>query len=197
MTTHATARSTGPTDLAALAVKPTLHGPTIRLVPLAERHTDPMWQSCADETTNRLTGTRATFTREQIHQWCTTRAEQPDRLDLAIEDPATGRFLGETALNDVDPDNSSAGYRIALTPGNTDRGIGTETTLLILRHAFETIRLNRVHLAVFEYNERAAHTYRKCGFTLEGRARQAHHWDDRYWDVLTMAALRDEWLATH
>ncbi|MFB7124838.1 GNAT family N-acetyltransferase [Kitasatospora sp. NPDC056273] len=188
---------TAPTDLAALAMKPTLHGPTIRLVPLDERHTDPMWELCADETTRRLTGTRTAFTRDRIHQWCTTRAQQPDRLDLAVEDPATGRFLGEAALNDVDPDNSSAGYRIALTPDHTGRGIGTETTLLVLRHAFETIRLHRVHLEVFEYNERAAHSYRKSGFTLEGRSRQAHHWDDRYWDVLQMAALRDEWLATH
>ncbi|MGW7443876.1 GNAT family N-acetyltransferase [Kitasatospora sp. NPDC054795] len=192
-----TADTTNLTDLAALAVKPTLHGPTIRLVPLDERHTDPMWELCTDKTTNRLTGTRTAFTRDRIHQWCATRPDQPDRLDLAVEDPTTGRFLGETALTDVDPDNSSAGFRIALTPDSTGRGIGTESTLLVLRHAFETIRLNRVHLEVFEYNERAAHAYRKSGFTLEGRSRQAHHWDNRYWDILQMAALRDEWLAIH
>lgn len=192
-----TADAADPADLAALAVKPTLHGPTVRLVPLDGRHTDPMWELCTDEATNRLTGTRTAFTRDQIHRWCTTRAEQPDRLDLAVEDPATGRFLGETALTDVDPDNSSAGFRIALTPDSTGRGIGTETTLLVLRHAFETLRLHRVHLEVFEYNERAAHSYRKSGFALEGRSRQAHQWDGRYWDVLQMAALRDEWLATH
>ncbi|MFE5582932.1 GNAT family N-acetyltransferase [Kitasatospora sp. NPDC056531] len=186
-----------PADLSALAVKPTLHGPTIRLVPLDARHTEPMWRLCTDRETNRLTGTRAVFTRDQIENWCTTRPDQPDRLDLAVEDPATGRFLGETALNDVDSDNSSAGFRIALTPDSTSHGIGTEATLLVLRHAFETVRLHRVHLDVYEYNERAAHAYRKAGSTLEGRARRAHRWDDRYWDVLSMAALRDDWLAAH
>ncbi|KJS61776.1 GNAT family N-acetyltransferase [Streptomyces rubellomurinus] len=184
-------------DLAALAVKPVLHGPTVRLVPLDARHTEPMYRLCTDQETNRLTGTRTAFTREQIQQWCATRPEQPDRLDLAVEDPATGRFLGEVALNDLDPDNSAADYRIALTPDSTGRGIGTEATLLVLRHAFETIRLHRVQLEVHEYNERAARAYRKAGFTLEGRARQAHHWDGRYWDVLHMAALREEWLRAH
>ncbi|MFJ9694199.1 GNAT family N-acetyltransferase [Kitasatospora sp. NPDC101183] len=185
------------TDLAALAVKPTLHGPTVRLVPLAARHTDPMWDLCADGTTNRLTGTRTAFTRDRIERWCTTRADQPDRLDLAVEDPATGRFLGETALNDLDPDNSSASFRIALTPDSTGRGLGTETAHLVLRHAFETIRLHRVHLEVYEYNERAVRAYEKAGFHHEGRARESHHWDGRYWDTLHMAALREEWLATH
>lgn len=185
------------TDLSALAVKPTLHGPTIRLVPLDARHTDPMWALCADQETNRLTGTRTAFTRDRIAQWCATRADQPDRLDLAVEDPTTGRFLGDTALTDIDPDNNSAAYRIALTPDSVGRGIGTETTVLVLRHAFATVGLHRVRLEVFEYNERAARAYTKAGFTLEGRARQAHHWDDRYWDVLHMAALRDDWLSTH
>ncbi|MFD9685302.1 GNAT family N-acetyltransferase [Kitasatospora sp. NPDC059146] len=185
------------TDLSALAVKPTLHGPTIRLVPLAARHTDPLWAHCTDQETNRLTGTRTAFTRDQIAQWCATRADHPDRLDLAVEDPTTGRFLGDTALTNVDPDNNSADYRIALTPDSVGRGIGTETTVLVLRHAFATVGLHRVHLDVFEYNERAARAYTKAGFVLEGRARQAHHWDDRYWDVLHMAALRDDWLSTH
>ncbi|MFF2141307.1 GNAT family N-acetyltransferase [Kitasatospora sp. NPDC058190] len=149
-----------PADLSALAVKPTLHGPTIRLVPLDARHTEPMWKLCTDRETNRLTGTRAVFTRDRIEDWCTTRPDQPDRLDLAFEDPATGR------------------------------GIGTETTLLVLRHAFETVRLHRVHLDVYEYNERAVHAYRKAGFTLAGRARQAHHWDDRYWVSSQCTGLR-------
>ncbi|MER7753034.1 GNAT family protein [Kitasatospora sp. NPDC097643] len=191
MTTHT------PVDLAALADKPTLHGPTVRLVPMEARHTDPMWELCHDEETNRLTGTRTAFTRDQIQRWCTTRPDQTDRLDLVIEDPATGRFLGETALTDVDPDNASASYRIALTPDSTGRGLGTETTVLVLRHAFETIRLHRVHLEVFDHNERAAHAYRKAGFTIEGRARQAHQWNGRYHDVLHMAALREEWLRAH
>ncbi|MFJ9844934.1 GNAT family N-acetyltransferase [Kitasatospora sp. NPDC101155] len=82
-------------------------------------------------------------------------------------------------------------------PDSTGRGIGIETTLLVLRHAFETVRLHRVHLDVYEYNERAVHAYRKAGFTLEGRARRAHHWDDRYWDALHTAALRDDRLAAH
>ncbi|MFF2953546.1 GNAT family N-acetyltransferase [Kitasatospora sp. NPDC057965] len=184
-------------DPGALAHKPTLPGATVTLVPLSARHTDPMWRFTSDEETNRLTGTRRAFTHDEIRDWCTTRPDRPDRLDLAVEDRATGRFLGELALNDLDPDSASAGYRIALTPDSTGRGAGTEATLLLLRHAFATVRLHRVHLEVFAYNPRAARAYEKAGFQHEGRARQAHHWAGEYHDVLRMAALRPEWLAAH
>ncbi|MFF8773433.1 GNAT family N-acetyltransferase [Kitasatospora sp. NPDC015120] len=184
-------------DPGALARKPTLPGATVTLVPLAARHTDAMWRFTDDEETNRLTGTRRAFTHDEIRHWCTTRPDQRDRLDLAVEDRATGRFLGELALNDVDADNASAHYRIALTPDSTGRGIGTEATVLLLRHAFGTVRLHRVELEVYAYNPRATRVYEKAGFRHEGRARQAHHWAGEYHDVLRMAALRPEWLAAH
>ncbi|WP_395296015.1 GNAT family N-acetyltransferase [Kitasatospora hibisci] len=180
---------------AALVEKPTLHSPLVTLVPLSARHSESVWEAVLDEETNRLTGNRRAFTRDEIQDWCTTRPDQPDRLDLAIEDPATGRFLGELALNGLDRDNASASFRIALTPESTGRGIGTAATRLLLRHAFEEVRLHRVSLEVYDYNPRAARAYEKAGFTLEGRARQAHRWDGRFHDVLHMAALRDEWLA--
>ncbi|MGW4893408.1 GNAT family N-acetyltransferase [Kitasatospora sp. NPDC004240] len=180
-------------DEAALARKPTLIGPTVRLVPLEARHADAMWRTLGDPGTNRLTGTRRDFTRDEIRDWCASRPEQPDRLDLAVEDPATGRFLGEAVLNELDRDNGCAEFRIALGPDSTGRGIGTEATRLLLRYAFEEVRLHRVSLEVYSYNPRAARAYEKAGFVHEGRARQAHLWDGERYDVLHMAALRDEW----
>ncbi|MFG2823449.1 GNAT family N-acetyltransferase [Kitasatospora sp. NPDC048365] len=180
---------------AALSVKPTLTGERVRLVPLALRHAEDFWRSVQDPELRRLTGTVREFTLADTEQWCADRADQPDRLDLAIEDPHTGEFLGELALNELDPDNHSASFRIALAPGRPGRGLGPEATRLLLRHVFEEIRLNRVHLEVFEYNPRAVRSYEKAGFVHEGRSRQALKWDGQYHDVLHMAVLREEWLA--
>jgi RimJ/RimL family protein N-acetyltransferase len=75
------------------------------------------------------------------------------------------------------------------------QGYGSDAMRLILRYAFAELNLRRVSLTVFEYNERAVHTYRKLGFVEEGRHRQYLHRFGRRWDMLVMGMLREEWRA--
>ena len=73
------------------------------------------------------------------------------------------------------------------------KGYGSDAMRLILRYAFDELNLHRVTLTVFEYNERAIHTYRKLGFQEEGRQRQRLRRDGRLWDMLVMGLLKEEW----
>ncbi|BFV59094.1 GNAT family protein [Kitasatospora sp. CMC57] len=179
---------------AALLPKPTLTGHRLRLVPLSPRHAEDSWHATQDPEDRRLTGTRREFTLAEIDHRCATRADQPDRLDLAVEG-LDGRYLGDLALMDLDRDNRSAALLIALLPTATGRGLGTEAVRLLLDHAFTAIGLHRVHLEVFDFNLRAQRVYQKAGFSLEGRLRQSHHWDGKWHDTLLMAALATEWRA--
>jgi RimJ/RimL family protein N-acetyltransferase len=52
-----------------------------------------------------------------------------------------------------------------------------------------------VALAVFEYNERALRAYRKVGFCVEGRSREAIWRGGRFWDEIMMSILEDDWRA--
>ncbi len=63
----------------------------------------------------------------------------------------------------------------------------------MLDHAFSTLGLHRVGLAVFEFNERAIRSYLKVGFVVEGRSRDAIWRDGRHWDELQMSILEEEW----
>jgi RimJ/RimL family protein N-acetyltransferase len=61
-----------------------------------------------------------------------------------------------------------------ITIGERDvwgQGYGTEATGLMLDHAFGTLRLHRIALSVFAFNERAIRSYRRVGFLVEGRSR--------------------------
>ena len=60
-------------------------------------------------------------------------------------------------------------------------------------HAFEPLGLHRVALSVFAFNERAIRAYRRVGFVIEGRAREAIWRDGRWWDELHMSVLEPEW----
>lgn len=177
-------------NMEAVASKPTLVGERLRLVPLAPQHAEALYVSTLDEESRRLTGTHKHFTPDEIERWCATRAEQGDRLDLAVEAIDTGEFIGDLSLNGIDVDNESGGFRIALVPGYLGKGYGPEATRLLLRYAFDEVSLHRVHLEVFEFNERAFRSYEKCGFVLEGRMRQSLRWDGEWHDTLIMAALR-------
>ncbi|MCH7511921.1 MAG: GNAT family N-acetyltransferase [Chloroflexi bacterium] len=74
---------------------------------------------------------------------------------------------------------------------------GGDAIVTLLRFAFHEMNLNRVWLHVFEFNERARASYKKCGFREEGRLRQHYYAEGRYWDVFVMAILRDEFEALH
>jgi RimJ/RimL family protein N-acetyltransferase len=65
----------------------------------------------------------------------------------------------------------------------------------LLRHAFETLNLNRVSLRVFESNQRAIKVYERIGFKLEGRLWQDRYSQGRFGDTLIMDILHDQWKA--
>lgn len=175
--------------------KPTLRGERLLLRPISVADTDEMFAATQDVETKRLTGTRTSFTREQIEAWCARVATADDRIDLAILARTTGEFLGEVVLNELDQENRSAAFRIALSAGrHFGKGYGTEAAGLILEFAFDVLELNRVSLEVFTFNPRALHVYEKLGFRREGRLREALWMDGEFHDAIVMGLLRREFV---
>ena len=128
-----------------------------------------MWEMVNDPEGNDLTGTSAEFTYDQIEQWCVSRNEQDERVDLAIIENSTGEYAGEAVLNEYRVDQNSANFRIALRgPAWYGRGLGTEATALIVEHGLSTIGLDRITLDVLARNPRAVRAYEKAGFVRTG-----------------------------
>ena len=75
------------------------------------------------------------------------------------------------------------------------KGYGTEAMNLMLGFCFNELNLRRVSLIVYDFNERAQRSYRKNGFVLEGKIRDAVKRDGQRWSWLCMGVLRQEWLA--
>lgn len=178
------------TALQALRDQPVLQGSTLRLEPLTAAVLEDYLRSLQDPEVRRLTGTHAVFDRSGVTQWLTSRAGQHDRADWAVVRLDDGAFLGEAVVNDVDLDDESASYRVWLAgSGSTGRGYGTEVTRLVVDFAFDQLRLHRLALQVHEHNPRARRVYEKCGFTVEGRLRDALLWRGHRYDTLLMSML--------
>jgi RimJ/RimL family protein N-acetyltransferase len=148
-----------------------------------------------DQEAMRLTGTHATFTADDVERWAASRADTVDRIDLAVVDRETGQWLGEVVAHEWDPDNRTCGFRIALSAGARDRGIGTEATRLIVDYVFDEIDdppVNRIELEVYAFNPRAIAVYERVGFRREGVRRQALRWDDEFVDAILMSLVRSD-----
>lgn len=104
------------------------------------------------------------------------------------------RLIGDVGLDGVNWQSGESFVGIAIGEREFwNRGYGSDAMRLILRYAFDELKLRRVSLNTFEYNPRAVRSYEKVGFRHEGRQRQALLRDGRRWDILYMGITRAEW----
>ena len=188
-------------DDSAFATKPNLVGKHVVLRPFRAEDAGAMVRILADPEVQRLTGMVPSKTDasgekpllDSAHQWYSSRAEQDDRLDLAVGDRGTGEVVGEVVLNEWDPNNGSCNFRTLFGPHGRDRGLGTEAAQLVLAYAFDVVGLHRVGLEVYSFNPRARRVYEKLGFVCEGTRREVLRFDDRWVDSDIMSVLATEW----
>lgn len=120
------------------------------------------------------------------------QAERP--LAIEIQTSQGWQMIGNIGLFRLDWRVRSA--EVGIMVGDKrywNQGHGSEAMRLMLKYAFETLNLNRVHLEVYATNPRAIRSYEKVGFVHEGRKRQAMYKDGQYIDVLQMSVLRQDW----
>jgi len=107
-----------------------------------------------------------------------------------------GAPIGTIGLFDLDEANGKAGVGISIgEKALWGKGLGTDALNALLDFGFGELRLERIWLEVYDYNERGRRSYEKCGFVLEGTQRRAVYKGGRFHDVQLMAILRDEWAA--
>ena len=157
--------------------KPTLRGDRVLLRPFTPADIDAMGPVLADPEVLRLTGSTHTSDERpdpvldaRTRAWYESRADQDDRLDLAVVDLATDRCVGEVVLNHWEPENRSCNFRTLIGPDGRDRGLGSEALRLLLEHAFTATDLHRIELGVYAFNPRAQHVYARAGFVVEDAA---------------------------
>lgn len=181
--------------------KPTLTGERVVLRPFTPADVDRMGPILADPEVLRLTGTatstaeaegRSPELDERTRAWYESRADQPDRLDLAVVDRDRDACVGEVVLNELDEANDACSFRVLLGPDGRDRGFGSESIRLLLDHAFASTPLHRIELGVYAFNPRAVHVYERAGFRLEGTRREALRFDDERVDEHIMSVLRTD-----
>lgn len=176
----------------------TLAGRLVRLEPLTTAHADDLAAFCNEPETWRYFPMKPYAGREELCAWIEQKRAQSARGEwfaFAIVAQATGRAVGSTSFFDI----SAADHRLEI--GSTwlgaparRTGINTECKFLLLRHAFETLRANRVQLKTDARNLRSQAAIARLGAKQEGVLRaQFVMVDGHLRDSVMYSVIAPEW----
>lgn len=134
------------------------------------------------------------------HQILTLEAEKKyleekvsEEAVFAIVDIDEDKLIGSVGLHEVDHFKRIATLGIFIGDSDyRDNGYGTEAIRLILEYGFKYLNLNNIKLDLIEFNERAFACYKKCGFKEYGRRRKSEFVNGKYYDMIEMDILAEE-----
>lgn len=138
-----------------------------------------------DEEMLKFTGSSGDFTLGSISKYLDKIVGDKSRYDFLILDKEA-KILGEIVLNEIDLEEKSSHFRIALFKSPSfGRGIGRESMEILLAFAFEELGLEVIELEVFSFNERGIRLYSSLGFKENFREVEEDY------EVINMTLSRD------
>jgi len=107
--------------------------------------------------------------------------------------PDEGDRIGVVDLVGIDEQfgNAEVGYFFA--PEAWGNGYATAAVERVVDHAFDELRLHKVHARVFAFNDASASVLERVGFEQEGVLREQAYMDGDYVDTLRYGLLESEW----
>jgi RimJ/RimL family protein N-acetyltransferase len=175
----------------------TLHGPRVRMEPLAERHLDDLAQVAMDAAVWRWTIARP-IDDAGLRAWLATalaNAEAGTEVPFATIDLGTERAIGSSRFMTISPEHRR--LEIGWTWIGTAyqrTGANRAAKYLQLRHAFETLDAERVEFKTHARNLASRAALLGIGATFEGVLR--HHTimpDGSNRDSAFYGVLASEW----
>lgn len=129
-----------------------------------------------------------------------SRYDLEERFEKEAKNEKTRRFMVEThggiPMGTVTYRNMNHQLHSAIlgiTIGNKDywgKGYGTDIIWTFMAYLFDQWNLNRLELDTWSGNQRAIHTYEKCGFQIEGCLRDGYYVNGQYHDKVIMGILK-------
>ncbi|GGG04693.1 GNAT family N-acetyltransferase [Paenibacillus abyssi] len=104
-----------------------------------------------------------------------------------------GRLCGVAELRDVNSPDRCGRIGFWLSADEHGKGLMTHACGHLTDYAFDQCGLNRVEIHASADNKKGRLVPERLGYTLEGIARQAKKYDNRFIDLTIYSVLAEEW----
>jgi len=164
----------------------------LRSLEPSDAHTMYCWRS--DESVGKFySGTRKYTSEYAELKWLNERALNIDTVNCAICLKETNEFIGCVFLDSIDWINRSGHCPIFIgAKEQMGKGYATEGRILMLKHAFYDKGLERIWAHVVENNMNSLKMLNNNGFKKEGILRNASYMDGKFYNIIVMSLLRNE-----
>jgi RimJ/RimL family protein N-acetyltransferase len=128
-------------------------------------------------------------------RWALDQKTLGTQLPFAVIRKSDGIVVGTTRFAHIDPPNRTLeiGYTL-YGKGARRTPVNTESKLLLLRHAFETLGANRVWLQTDKRNERSQNAIARLGALREGELRNERVLADGHLRTsVIFGIVKEEW----
>jgi RimJ/RimL family protein N-acetyltransferase len=175
-------------------INPFLIGERIYLRPLELEDAETFIPWINDQEVIRTLGIAYPRNLLSERRWIENLYQDDRNIVLGIVVKEGDRLIGSTSLHRIDYRNGNAMFGILIgAKEEWGKGYGTEVTRLMVRYGFEVLNLHRIYLYVYAHNLAGISAYTRAGFQQEGVLREHYYRDGRYYDVILMGILRQEW----
>jgi RimJ/RimL family protein N-acetyltransferase len=177
-----------------------LEGDHVRLEPLRMEHAPALFAAGDEDDIWRYVLPRPLgvdgYTR--YIRWALDQTILGQQLPFAVIRKAGNELVGTTRYAHIDPPNRT--IEIGYTwygKGARRTPVNTESKYLLMRHAFETLKANRVWLQTDKRNERSQNAIARLGATKEAELRNERILaDGQLRTSVVFSVIADEWPAT-
>ena len=170
-----------------------IEGDRIYLSPMCIEDADKYVEwFCNFKTTDGIRKSGNVMTVEAEKAWIQKSLESCD-LQFAIVNKETNELIGNCGYPKISRQDRTAEVGIFIgAEENRSKGYGTEALKLLLDYGFNYLNLHSIMLCVMSFNERAIACYKKVGFKEAGRLRENYFLNGKYYDVVYMDILENE-----
>lgn len=110
------------------------------------------------------------FTAEIHNHWLETRVKTGEVVQFIILSKGDEKEIGSVYLKDIDYTQKIAEGGIFIGEDSVlGKGYGTEAMQLLVKYAFEKLKLNQVFVRVFVENKASIAICEKAGFSLQNK----------------------------
>ncbi len=150
--------------------------------------------ACQDPEIPLHTNVPSPYGEEEARRWIEiseTRRRAGTDVSLLVVDPED-RLLGSVGLHDISEMSRRAEIGYWTAAEARGRGVATRAVRRLSRHAFESLPLERIDIAVEPENRASHRVAERAGFRRDGLLRAWTELKGRQIDVVMYSLLREE-----